>query len=110
MSKDISVDTDALARVTPEMAAVARRFENLANRITSIIANRGAAYGDDETGLSAKRQNEKVAADLRDALATVGDVLKGSAVGVDTMAEGFARTEHVSVDTSADLNRRMRRS
>ncbi|MFI8301799.1 hypothetical protein ACIGCZ_38585 [Streptomyces nigra] len=107
---DISVDTDALALVSPEVAAVARRFQNLASRIDSLVASHGAAYGDDETGIEAKRQNEKVGSDLQEALATLADVLKGTATGVDTMADGLTRTEQLSVDTSTDVNRRMRRA
>jgi hypothetical protein len=109
MADDISVDTDVLARVSPEVAAVARRFQSLASRINSLVASHGSAYGDDESGIEAKRQNEKVGANLRDALTTIVDVLNGTSTGVDTMAKGFTRTEQLSVDTSTDVNRRMHR-
>lgn len=107
MADEISVDTEGLARVVPEVEALARIFQDIARTVES-AARMSWAYGDDATARSAKKQNEDTTQLLIESLNVLGDVLKGTATGIDTTVAGLTRTEQLSSDVSTDVNRRMR--
>jgi uncharacterized protein YukE len=100
-----AVDTDALAKASPEIRRLAQRINRLNSKLESGVNSLGECWGNDRNGQQFAKQYVKPKTQLLIGLDKASKVLDSMADGVETMSKGFTKTEEQAMDAASDIKK-----